>query len=300
MAGPTGLEWIRGEEEPVEGSSTVAWRTWEDTALDSPDDFSTALAETGFTPTEIADAMATRDAAQEEVRAAVAESAEDARRGALQRLRDWLAGRKVVVEERELVNLKLPLFLLAAPSAAGSTAQFTTSVERGSGLGWSISLSGTGLSGEAKVDASLSAGFEAAAGEAKLVFLPVIATAEKLRVTEAGRQSVRIDLSEMRRDEGVAPGVVLLAPDARPPIGAVEQTYPLAGDTSGAPATYKFAYKQTKSHGLKVGIKAFGADLSLESSSTLETSVSLSFGLPGGRDYELHRLAEGDGVLWAG
>ena len=53
------------------------------------------------------------------------------RRGALQRLRDWLAGRKVEVEERERIDLELPLFLLAAPSATGAAAEFETTMQRG-------------------------------------------------------------------------------------------------------------------------------------------------------------------------
>jgi hypothetical protein len=64
------------------------------------------------------------------------------------------------------------------------------------------------------------------------------------------------------------PGVLLLTGAERPPAGALAQTYPLAGDPTGAPATYSWAYKQTKTRGLSVGIKAYG------------------------------RLAQGDGVLW--
>jgi hypothetical protein len=30
----------------------------------------------------------------------------------------------------------------------------------------------------------------------------------------------------------------------------------------------------------------------------MKTTVSLTFELRGGVDYELHRLAEGDGLLW--
>ena len=317
----TGLEWVRGDEEPLEGSANVTWRSWEDAALDSPETFSEDLAASGFAPGDIAEGMQVRDSAQKDVDAAVAafwkaqpdkyidtppelqaeagRVYEFARRGALQRLRDWLAGRKVEVEERERIDLKLPLFLLAAPSATGAAAEFETTMQRGKQVGWSIALSGTGLSGEAKVEASVAAGFTANAGEAKLVFLPVAVTAEKLRITQGGKQSVRIDLSEMQRSEDVAPGVLLLTSDARPAIGVLEQTYPLAGDPTGTPATYTWAYKQSKTQGLSVGIKAYGADLGLECSSTVESSIELTFKLPGGRDYELHRPAEGDGVLWA-
>ena len=63
-------------------------------------------------------------------------------------------------------------------------------------------------------------------------------------------------------------------------IGAPEQTYPLAGDPTGTPATYTWAYKQSKTQGLSVRIKAYGADLALESSSTVESSIELTFKLP--------------------
>ncbi len=316
----TGLEWVRGDEQPLQGSANMTWRSWEEAALDSPGTFSADLAASGFPSGDIADAVKLRDSAQADVDAAVAsfweaqpdkyidtppelqaeagQVYENARRGALQRLRDWLAGRKVEVQERQRIDLKLPLFLLAAPGASGASAEFETTMARGKQVGWSIAITGTGLSGAAKVDASVSAGFTAGTNEAKLVFLPVTVTAEKLRITQGGMESMRIDLSDMAREQGLAPGVLLLTGAERPPAGALAQTYPLSGDPTGAPATYSWAYKQTKTRGLSVGIKAYGADLALDYSSTLAFSIELTFKLPSGRDYDLFRLAEGDGVLW--
>ena len=167
-------------------------------------------------------------------------------------------------------------------------------------MGWSIALSGTGLSGEAKVEASVAAGFTANAGEAKLVFLPVAVTAEKLRITQGGKQSVRIDLSEMQRSEDVAPGVLLLTSDARPAIGVLEQTYPLAGDPTGTPATYTWAQtsrarRRVSASGSRPTEPTSGSNAARPWS---RRSSSRSSSPAGGTD-ELHRPAEGDGVLWA-
>jgi hypothetical protein len=324
MAGVVGLEWVRGREEPLEGTSRVDFSAWETLALDRPEDFAADLEATGFSSNVITDALRVRGDAALEVDTAVDsyfrksgsarkapplpgeiwhddralhELEQRARTRAFDRIRDWFADRKVVVEERQPIEVKLPLFVLAAPGVKGATVAFEQTKTRASGVNWSISLAGSGLSGEVTVELSMSAGFEASARETKLVFLPVTVVVEKLRVAPGSPATFRVDLEGLR-DQQPAPGLLLLARGARPAQGSFAQKFSLAGDTTGAPATYKYTYNKTKTLGMNIGIKAYGADLSLGYKPTMSTSVALTFTLPGGHDYELYRLAEGDGLLW--
>jgi hypothetical protein len=121
---------------------------------------------------------------------------------------------------------------------------------------------------------------------------------EELRVTQRGKTGSRIDITTLSRHRR-APGLYLLAPGAVPAIGKYVDTYLLAGDPSGTPASYSYAYGRTRAPAVKVGVKAFGADVSLTCAATIDSNLSIAFELPSGVDYELHQLAKGHGILWA-
>lgn len=320
MADVTGLEWVHGTEEPLEGESSVELHGWEDIALDQPKRFAADLGAMGVPREEVGAAVGVRDAAKAEMDAAVAgfwashrlhyvetppEVAAEllqvhaiARGGALEQLRDWFAGRHVAVEDRQECAVMLPLFVLSAPGTADSTAVFKTESAATRKAGWSISVAGTGVGGEATITTSVSSSFKAEAGQTKVVFLPLTVAVEKLRVSGAGGSATRIDVSTLK-GQHPAPGLLLLDRGAVPPIGPLEQTYQLAGDPSGTPATYEYSYEQTRAPDVKLGVEAFGAKLGVEASATMKTTVTLTFELRGGVDYALHRLAEGDGLLWS-
>jgi hypothetical protein len=319
VASVAGLDWVHGSEEPLAGESSVELHSWEEAALDDPRRFTADLEAMGLQPDEVGAAVGIREEAHAEVEAAVqsfwdnhpiryyktppeveaqvTQIYQSARRTARQRIGDWLQRRRFEVQEREEVELRLPLFVLSAPPTARSAATFKTEQTATRTVGWSISIAGSGVGSDATIKSSVSSSFKAEAGQTKVVFLPVRVAVEKLRVTDRGDSVHRVDVTPL---EGAhpAPGLLLLDPGALPAIGSLEQTYPLAGDPSGTPATYEYSYTQSRALDLKLGVKAFGSELKVESSATLEAAVSLTFELASGVDYELHRLAEGDGLLW--
>jgi hypothetical protein len=165
---------------------------------------------------------------------------------------------------------------------------------------WSLSIAGTGLGGEGKMQVTTSATFSAAEGQAKVVFLPFAAVVESVLIrsrSAAEFRAHRVDISGLR-DQNPAPGLLLLDPGARPPLGPLEQVYSLSGDESGAAATYRYEYQRGVLATTKLGVMLGGVDLGVQAETRLETGAALSFVLPAGRDYRLFRSLDGHGILW--
>ncbi|MGZ4317060.1 MAG: hypothetical protein ACXVRS_14695 [Gaiellaceae bacterium] len=221
------------------------------------------------------------------------------RLSAVDRLRDWFSGRAFRVEQKEDIDLRIPLFVLAAANVAGCTASITTEQEALGALKWGVTVFGTGLGASAQLTVTSSSKFTSTSGEIKVVFLPASVTIEKGTMLKDGRsigEGYRVDAAKLRTTG--APGLLLLATGKSPPIGEFAEKYPLSGDTSGAVATYEYAYTHSRSGDLSLGLKAYGIDLSLKATVTLSRSVTLTYGLVSGFDYELHRLEEGNCLVW--
>jgi hypothetical protein len=77
------------------------------------------------------------------------------------------------------------------------------------------------------------------------------------------------------------------------------QTYPLAGDPTGALATYTYGYEQEKPSSLRIPLGVPGVKLSLTAKSSITSSVTVTYQLRSGRDYKLYRAEDGDGLVWA-
>jgi hypothetical protein len=211
-----------------------------------------------------------------------------------------VSGRRFRVEAQEEVELRIPLFVLAAADVAGCTASVTTTVKKGGALKWGITVFGTGLAASAKISVTASSRFTASSGETKVVFLPASITVERgtmLRNGQAIGHGTRVDASNLKQSG--APALLLSPKGARPAIGAIAERYDLAGDTSGAVATYEYLYERSGGAELTLGAKAFGVDLSLTGTIELYESLTLTYGLAGGADYELHQVREGCGLVWA-
>ena len=224
-----------------------------------------------------------------------------ARKSAINRLSDWMRHRTIRVEERARVNLKVPLFVISAARVPGCATSFTMDRTKVQDLGWSITILGTGLGADGTVSASASATFRAAAGETKVVFLPIEIAVERVSLLDRGKpvsQGPRIDVSGLNKQAG-NPGLLLLPENAMPPIGIRHHRYELAGDRSGAIASFEYVYTQATSIPMKVGVKTYGVDLGLNFQTTLNRNVKLTYDLCGGHDYDLYQTAEGDGVLWS-
>ncbi|CCF85189.1 hypothetical protein [Nitrolancea hollandica] len=319
----TGLEWVRGTQEPLAGSATIEVRQWEDVALLSRERFASDLQVMGLPRTLVAEGLSVRDRAASDVEAAIRSFWDNhpyryevtppeveeqvnlvynsARFDAWQRLRDWWHGHETIVESRTPVELHLPLFVLSAPAEPGCSTAFTSEVEQERERGWSVSVMGNGLGGEGIRQVTVSSTLEADSGQCKLIYVPVTVTLETITITEDGVAPVRchrIDIAGTETQQWT-PVSLSLAADAVPPLGPFETTYPLAGDRTGTIATYKYEYKQTSAAKLKVSIKTQAVELGVTSEAKLQSSISLTFKLKSGIDYHLHRAGAGDGLMWA-
>lgn len=321
MADVKGLEWIHGSALPFAGAATVEVRTWEDRALESSDSFAIDLESFGVPTQLVKEGLDLRAEASKQAEAAVREFwdhhprrylvtppsvqeevrliYDSARRHAGDRLRDWLSRRVITVESREPISVSLPLFLLSAPAQPGCSAEFTTSSSQSSTLGWSVKIGGAGASDEGSVTVTATASFEAKSSQRKLIFLPITVVLETVLVSRGGTRirGHRIDLAPLRAQRP-APGAMSLDPESKPPRGENVETYPLAKDTTGTTATYGYHYVQSRASNLKLGLPVQGADFGLTSTVTMQSSVDLKFKLRSGTDYQLYRVAEGDGLLW--
>jgi len=195
-------------------------------------------------------------------------------------------------------QVNVPLFVLSAPDRPRACVTFKAEATQKRKIGWSVEVAGTGLGSEATITTTVSSAFTAGPGEFKTVFLPLTVSVERVRVQQRGATvGTRVNVERLA-DQHPVPGILRLDPGSYPKAGEHEQTYEIAGDASGAIATYGYSYDQAKVPTVKLGVKAFGADLSVSCEATLETAVSLTFELPGGKDYELYRTAGTDGVMW--
>lgn len=311
--------WLAGRAEPVSGDVSLGEEaSWVTAALDSREALHSGLSAIGLADSEVTRIVSLRDETEAELRAVnkqidryrppgshfaldpVPPSLYVRRDSLWQRLADALAGREVRILETTDAEVRVPLFVLSCPDVNGCTAAFDREEMHRRSLGWNMTVFGTGVGGSREVRASASAGFMAAAGETKVVFVPLTVTVERVAVLESGRQTstgLQVDARSMRTDS--SPGLLLVPPGATPPAGAPVQRFPLAGDTSGALASYRWKYERTAKLEVNVGLEAFQSKVSLKIGTELTTQVRLEYGLRGGHDYVLLRAAEGDGLLWA-
>jgi hypothetical protein len=83
-----------------------------------------------------------------------------------------------------------------------------------------------------------------------------------------------------------------------PPAGPLTQKYSLVNDSTGALATYEHMLSWLDTRKLNLGVRAFGSDLGVHAKVERKTSITLTYELRGGFDYELHSLQEGEGRVW--
>jgi hypothetical protein len=312
-------DWMTGSVEPLDGKVAIGAREdWVAAALQSRDAFASGLRSIGLPDDEVARTVSLRDDTEAQLRAIdldiesyrppgarfvmdpVPPELYARRRSLWRRFADYFSDREIRVLETAETEVRVPLFVLAGADVAGCTAMFDQEEMRKRPLAWSMTVFGSGLGGSRELRASAAASFTAAAGETKLVFQPLQLTLQRVAVLLDGRQvggGVQVDSAGVRTD--ASPGLLLLSSQARPPTGLSVQRFPLAGDTTGALATYKWVYANTSKRKLSVGVDAFHTSLSLIVGTELTTQVTLQYELRGGHDYVLLRVDEGDGLLWA-
>lgn len=309
-----------GADIALEGESSVQMRGWESVAMEDADRFAAELRTLGMPEHDVADgAQMLQSVAADASEAAKAfldrqppgqPTASDdlvaeadrirasTRDNAFTRVRDWLANRRVVVDSREPVEVRVPLFVLAACSTPGCAAMFNKVAGQNQAPNWSITIWGAGLSGGVTITSSLLSSVTVQAGQACLLFLSVPAAVEQVHViakdgsTLGSGQRVDLSLAAQHRVGGL-----LFDSRALPTPGPSLQNYELSG-YSGAPVEYEYQYAQ---HGVRmrqVDVKAAAAELSLQCEISMITSATLAYTLVGGRTYKLCELADTDGLVW--
>lgn len=312
-------DWLSGAVEPLPGNVAIGGqKDWVDAALQSHAAFGSGLRSIGLPEEEVERAVSLRDDTEAQLHAIELEIeiyhplgvsfAVDPvppelyakRRSVRQRLADYFSDREVRVQDTAVIEVRVPLFVLACADVAGCTATFDRQEMKSRPLTWGLTVFGNGLGGSRELKASAEASFTAAAGQIKVVFQPLKLMLQRVVVLLDGRQvggGVQVDTGSVRTDS--SPGLRLLSAEARPPAGPPVWRYPLADDTTGALATYKRTYERTSKRNLSLGVDAFHTKVSLTVGAELTTQVELQYELRGGHDYTLLRAAEGDGLLWA-
>ncbi len=318
----TGLDWVRGTEEPLDTfSRPIATISWDEVALDNRAAFDEDLRMAGLSKESVSEALAVRDAGLAEMAEAIErlepyknikfrtsppeyiaakEFYNAKRKSALQKLGDWWNQRVTTVEAVEPLSVRVPLFVLGAPSAPGCKAEWTNEIVSGFSKGWTLTLAGSGFASDAGSTYITSANFEASSGETKLIFCDIALQLEDVAIHQLNKPPVRqwrIDLTKVG-DGTVWPGLLLLDPDAIPPSGDFVRKYPLAGDTSGSLATYKEKYSRKTKLKVNVGLKVKGVELGLSAASDFGSDIEIKYSLKSGIDYELLYASDCDGYLF--
>jgi hypothetical protein len=322
MATIATADWMEGDVLPLAAKvERRGWVDWDDAPVDR-DAFEISLREDGVPANEIEEVLVLRDeyialaeryhalddprlGEPPSLRHYGGEGGDESPpfmkdvRAARWRLIDWMQGRGFDRESSELVEVRIPLFALAAADVEGCTAKLAVAEHRSKWvIDWGIKVFGPGLSGTVGFTVSSTASFSAAHGETKVIFLPVSFTVESGTVTKHGKVVGTARRAEMFSVKSGALGLLLLEKGKEPPIGDLVQSYPLAGDTSGAVATYEYTAEKAASRKMSLGAKVFGAELSIGTEITRNNQMVLTYGLRGGSDYELHRVTDGDGLVW--
>jgi hypothetical protein len=318
--GVTGLDWVRGTREPLDISSArIETRSWADAAIKDRVAFDKDLRASGLSEEFISEALAVRDAGAADIREAAAEASSNwrhrpgemgfqierpeigvARRTAFEMLGDWWNRRVTVVESRETVDVTVPLFVLGTPSAPGCTAEWTNEITSGTARTWKVTLAGSGFGSDVGSTYIKSANFSAVSGETKLIFWEVSLGIEHIEIHQRAKPPVRtLRLDFTNGDQTtVAPGLLLLDPDAMRASGEFITRFPLSGDPTGAVATFKEKYAPTAKKTNQFGLTAQGLEVGLSAVSDFASSVEIKYALTAGTDYWLFCARDGDGYLF--
>jgi hypothetical protein len=308
-----------GQIEPTIGRSyALRASSWESAAVYYPETFADSLYSLGLSDNDIAQALAQRDDIAPVVRrideweeaqltgvmhsdggASVRNEAAIERRSALDRLRDWWRGREIREQESTELEVKVPLWTFGAPTIQGCSASVEHGHKRGTALSFGVRLAGSGLGGSAEFHTSTIWTFHASSGHVKVVFISTSVRVARVIVMEDGKA-----ISEGFRVDAIAsvptePAVLVLPGSTNLPTTEVARAYPLAHDTTGDVAEYKYMYEGTNSKSFGIDVKAFSTGVSVKSSVKISGSLALTYQLKGGFDYELRYLHKGHGLVWS-
>lgn len=317
----TGLDWVRGTEEPLNTfSRPIEKISWDEVALDNRAAFAKNLRASGLSEQSVSEALAVRDASAAEMVEAIkrlkpyentafresppelieAQHFYSAKReSALKKLGAWWKTNVTVLESIQHV-VKIPLFVLGTPSVPNCKAEWTNEIVSGISNGWTLQLAGSGLGSDAGSTYVESANFQASSGQTKLIIGDVALQLEHIEIRQKKGPPVRqwrIDLTSVAEAK-VWLGAKLLFPDAVPPRGDFVRPFPLADDPSGAPATYEKGYTTCTAKKVNVGLDVRGVKLGLTASSDFGSTIKIKYTLISGVDYALFYARDCDGYVF--
>jgi len=84
-----------------------------------------------------------------------------------------------------------------------------------------------------------------------------------------------------------------------PTRGDFVKTFPLSGDPTASPATYKQQYTESRTKQVNVGLNVHGVQLGLTATSDFTSGIEITYTLIAGTDYELFYANDCDGLLFA-
>lgn len=308
-----------GELEPTIGRTTgLGTSSWEAVAVYHPELFADSLYALGLSDDDVARALTSRDDIVPEVQTIdewevanltgvsyldggehVRREAAARRGSAFDRLHAWLRGREIREQESTQVNVNVPLWTFSSPVVQGCSATVEHAQKRGTALSFDVLVAGSGLGSSAEYHTSTMWTFHASEGHVKVIFVSATLRVAHVLVIEQGRptsEGFRVDASESTMSE---PAVLLLPASARLSTTDVAREFPLAKDTTGDIAEYRYMYEKQNRKSFGIDISALGVGASVKSSVEIAGSLALTYQLRGGFDYELRYLREGHGVVWS-
>lgn len=301
---------LRGEAEPVAGTARLRPASATELSLSNRATFVDTLTQLGLGRGDRDEALRLRDEVADEVRIlddhyavitrasyrftcppeaiAIAER----RRAALQRLSDWFAARRFDVHATTTIEVRIPLFVVAAPAVAGCRGELRPIGIAPTALSGRVTLGGAGGGNGAVCHVTTSGAVGVRPGDVKAVFVPVNVAVSDVTVYDHGRQignGIQVRVQTTR--SAVAPGVVLLAPDAIPTVGDLVHVC-----HGGAERIEVHAQPETRD--VYVDFTVFGVEATITAAVSLTRPVVLDFDLAEGHEYDLHDLAHGFGIAW--
>ena len=217
----------------------------------------------------------------------------------LTRLRDWLAGHHTQVDDSQLTEVKVPLFLLTAPAIPGCSVELETSHTDANSVGWSLKLFGTGLEGGFKTATTMTSTFTAQPGETRQAFVPVTVEACRVTVTDDdGRILGHGYATHVHKPTGMNPAARPVPASTGQPDGSTPQVFPLEDTEPGRASTYVMDQVSTAEHTISLGFTAFGQDQKITATVGLQHEVKLTCILVGGYRYFARNVDAQPGVVW--
>jgi hypothetical protein len=310
--------WLRGEVEHLAGSARLRPAAPWELAVEHRTAFADGLTQLGLNDEDRADALRVRDTVAGEVLqlgdeyAAIARAAYrpapvreaiailEERRTAHERLAAWFADRRFEVRARATTDVRIPLFVIAAPDVAGCRTELWPTGTPAAALSARFTLFGTGGGGGATGLATITDGVCTGPGTSRLVFVPVKVTVAKVTVygnQGLAGQGLQVSITGAPRTAGTY--AVQLEADTPSPIGRRLQTCAHRNDAPDICAYERIpAHAPPEIREVRLPITIEDMEAVVTAAVALSGPVTIAADLAGGHDYDLHDLAQGHGIGW--